>query len=72
MHETPSGSAHCLTPIEKPLLPVCSASLARRSQHPGEGSTSGTVVVPRILGPIRRLRPVELRDVEFLRAKPTG
>jgi 5-methyltetrahydropteroyltriglutamate--homocysteine methyltransferase len=24
--------------------------------------------VPRIVGPIRRLRPVEVRDVEFLRA----
>jgi 5-methyltetrahydropteroyltriglutamate--homocysteine methyltransferase len=32
------------------------------------GRTSGTVVVPRIVGPIRRLRPVERRDVEFLRA----
>ena len=32
------------------------------------GRTSGTVVVPRIVGPIRRLRPVEMRDVEFLRA----
>jgi len=32
------------------------------------GRTSGTVVVPRIIGPIRRLRPVEVRDVEFLRA----
>jgi 5-methyltetrahydropteroyltriglutamate--homocysteine methyltransferase len=32
------------------------------------GRTSGTVVVPRIVGPIRRLRPVEVRDVEFLRA----
>jgi 5-methyltetrahydropteroyltriglutamate--homocysteine methyltransferase len=31
------------------------------------GRSSGTVVVPRITGPIRRLRPVELRDVEFLR-----
>jgi 5-methyltetrahydropteroyltriglutamate--homocysteine methyltransferase len=92
MHETPSGSAHCLTPIEKPLLPVCGASLAPRSQHPGEGSapailrnrfatalsgvnldnpkghTGGTVVVPRIVGPIRRIRPVEVHDVEFLRA----
>jgi 5-methyltetrahydropteroyltriglutamate--homocysteine methyltransferase len=28
----------------------------------------GTVVVPRIVGPIRRLRPVEVHDVEFLRA----
>src|SRR5690242_2219579 len=33
-----------------------------------QGRTSGTVVVPRIVGPIRRLRPVEVRDVEFLRA----
>src|SRR5438093_9961989 len=33
-----------------------------------QGRSSGTVVVPRIIGPIRRLRPVEVRDVEFLRA----
>jgi 5-methyltetrahydropteroyltriglutamate--homocysteine methyltransferase len=33
-----------------------------------QGRTSGTVVVPRIVGPIRRLRPVEVHDVEFLRA----
>ena len=32
------------------------------------GRTGGSVVVPRITGPIRRLRPVEVRDVEFLRA----
>lgn len=32
------------------------------------GRSSGTVVVPRIVGLIRRLRPVEVRDVEFLRA----
>src|SRR6516225_1941989 len=63
-----SGSAHCPTPIEKPLLPVCGSFLAPRSKHLGEGSTSGTVVVSRIIGPIRRLRPVEVRDVEFLRA----
>jgi 5-methyltetrahydropteroyltriglutamate--homocysteine methyltransferase len=31
------------------------------------GRTGGSTVVPRIVGPIRRLRPVELRDVEFLR-----
>ena len=31
------------------------------------GRSSGTVTVPRIVGPIRRLRPVEARDVEFLR-----
>jgi 5-methyltetrahydropteroyltriglutamate--homocysteine methyltransferase len=30
------------------------------------GRTSGTVVVPRIVGPIRRLWPVEVHDVEFL------
>ena len=37
--------------------------------HPAEvrGRSSGAVVVPRITGPIRRLRPVEVRDVEFLR-----
>src|SRR6266404_719984 len=33
-----------------------------------QGRTSGTVVVPRIVGPIRRLHSVEVRDVEFLRA----
>src|SRR3974377_481859 len=32
------------------------------------GPTSGPVVGPRIVGTIRRLRPVEVRDVEFLRA----
>src|SRR5271156_7083379 len=31
------------------------------------GRSSGSVVVPRIVGPIRRLRQVEVRDVEFLR-----
>src|SRR5215831_17436566 len=31
------------------------------------GRSTGSVVVPRIVGPIRRLRPVEVRDVEFLR-----
>jgi 5-methyltetrahydropteroyltriglutamate--homocysteine methyltransferase len=31
------------------------------------GRSTGTVVVPRIVGPIRRQRPVEVRDVEFLR-----
>jgi 5-methyltetrahydropteroyltriglutamate--homocysteine methyltransferase len=31
------------------------------------GRSSGTVVVPRIVGPIRRLYPVQRRDVEFLR-----
>jgi 5-methyltetrahydropteroyltriglutamate--homocysteine methyltransferase len=32
------------------------------------GRTNGTVVVPRIVGPIRRLHPVEVHHVEFLRA----
>jgi 5-methyltetrahydropteroyltriglutamate--homocysteine methyltransferase len=32
------------------------------------GHTSGSVVVPRIIGPIRRLRPVDVHDVEFRRA----
>ena len=31
------------------------------------GRTGGSVTVPRIVGPIRRLRPVEVGDVEFLR-----
>jgi 5-methyltetrahydropteroyltriglutamate--homocysteine methyltransferase len=31
------------------------------------GRTGGSMTVPRIVGPIRRLRPVEVRDVEFLR-----
>ena len=30
--------------------------------------TGGTAYVPRIVGPIRRLRPVQVRDTEFLRA----
>ncbi len=39
--------------------------------RPGETkSRSGrTIPVPRVVGPIRRLRPVQVRDVEFLRAK---
>jgi 5-methyltetrahydropteroyltriglutamate--homocysteine methyltransferase len=38
-------------------------------EHPAEvrGRSSGSVTVPRIVGPIRRLRPVEVHDVEFLR-----
>ena len=37
--------------------------------HPAAvpGRTGGSVTVPRVVGPIRRLRPVEMRDVEFLR-----
>ena len=39
--------------------------------RPGETiSRSGrTIPVPRVVGPIRRLRPVQVRDVEFLRAQ---
>ncbi|MGH7045194.1 MAG: hypothetical protein ACREE2_02235 [Stellaceae bacterium] len=37
--------------------------------HPAEvrGRSSGSVIVPRITGPIRRRHPVEARDVAFLR-----
>src|SRR5919197_932342 len=37
--------------------------------HPGlvPGRTGRPTVVPRVVGPIRRTRPVEVRDVEFLR-----
>jgi 5-methyltetrahydropteroyltriglutamate--homocysteine methyltransferase len=31
------------------------------------GRSGGSITVPRIVGPIRRQRPVEVRDVEFLR-----
>ncbi|MBO0739265.1 MAG: 5-methyltetrahydropteroyltriglutamate--homocysteine methyltransferase [Alphaproteobacteria bacterium] len=31
------------------------------------GRSGGSITVPRIVGPIRRLRPVEVHDVEFLR-----
>jgi 5-methyltetrahydropteroyltriglutamate--homocysteine methyltransferase len=34
---------------------------------PGRTGSAATTLVPRITGPIRRLRPVEVRDVEFLR-----
>jgi 5-methyltetrahydropteroyltriglutamate--homocysteine methyltransferase len=32
------------------------------------GRTGDEVVVPRVVGPVRRTRPVEVRDVEFLRS----
>ena len=40
------------------------------TEHPGEivGRTGSKVPVPRVTGPIARLRPVAVRDVEFLRA----
>jgi 5-methyltetrahydropteroyltriglutamate--homocysteine methyltransferase len=38
--------------------------------RPGQiiGSTGRATPVPRVVGPIRRVRPVQVRDVEFLRA----
>jgi len=36
------------------------------------GRTGRTNLVPRVVGPIRRLYPVEVRDVEFLRRNTTG
>src|ERR671925_902654 len=38
--------------------------------RPGQiiGSTGRATPVPRVVGPIRRVRPVPVRDVEFLRA----
>ncbi len=38
--------------------------------QPGEmvDRTGATIPVPRVIGPIRRLRPVQVRDVEFLRS----
>jgi 5-methyltetrahydropteroyltriglutamate--homocysteine methyltransferase len=39
-------------------------------ERPGEvrGSTGRTTLVPRVAGPIRRREPVEVRDLQFLRA----
>src|SRR5690349_10008989 len=39
-------------------------------EHPAEipGTTGRTTRVPRVVGPIRRREPVELRDLQFLRA----
>jgi 5-methyltetrahydropteroyltriglutamate--homocysteine methyltransferase len=40
------------------------------TDRPGQivGRTGNKIPVPRVTGPIERLRPVEVRDVEFLRA----
>ncbi len=40
------------------------------AEHPAEvpNRSGGTVLVPRVVGPIRRLGPVEVRDMQFLRA----
>jgi len=42
-------------------------------ERPGEttGRDCGTIAVPRIVGPVRRLRPVGVRDVELLRRLTT-
>ena len=42
--------------------------------HPGKtpNRTGGFSTVPRVVGPIRRRHPVEVRDVEFLRANTEG
>jgi 5-methyltetrahydropteroyltriglutamate--homocysteine methyltransferase len=42
-------------------------------EHPGTAldRTGHPNPVPRVVGPLRRLRPVEVRDVEFLRATTT-
>jgi 5-methyltetrahydropteroyltriglutamate--homocysteine methyltransferase len=39
-------------------------------EHPAEigGSTGRPTLVPRVVGPIRRRKPVEVRDLQFLRA----
>jgi 5-methyltetrahydropteroyltriglutamate--homocysteine methyltransferase len=36
-----------------------------------QGRTGGSVTVPRVVGPIRRTRPVQVRDVAFLRQHTT-
>ncbi len=42
-------------------------------ENPGEvlGRSGQPTIVPRVVGPIRRNRPVQVRDVEFLRANTT-
>jgi len=44
------------------------------AEHPGQVGRSGggTTPVPRVVGPIRRKRPVEVRDAEFLRRHATS
>src|SRR4051794_33399219 len=41
------------------------------ADEPGRitGRTGIPIVAPRIVGPVRRMRPVEVRDAEFLRAQ---
>src|SRR5919109_1881207 len=42
--------------------------------RPGQitGSSGRPIPVPRVVGPIRRVRPVQVRDVQFLRANTDG
>jgi 5-methyltetrahydropteroyltriglutamate--homocysteine methyltransferase len=42
-------------------------------ENPGQvtGRSGQPTVVPRVVGPIKRIRPVQVRDVEFLRANTT-
>src|SRR5262249_1552195 len=42
--------------------------------RPGQivGSSGRPTLVPRVVGPIRRVRPVQVRDVQFLRAHTDG
>ena len=44
------------------------------SENPGQvmGRSGQPTVVPRVVGPIKRNRPVQARDVEFLRANTTN
>jgi 5-methyltetrahydropteroyltriglutamate--homocysteine methyltransferase len=43
-------------------------------ERPGQliGSSGRPTPVPRVVGPIRRLRPVQVRDIQFLRAHTDG
>jgi 5-methyltetrahydropteroyltriglutamate--homocysteine methyltransferase len=43
-------------------------------ERPGQivGSSGRATLVPRVVGPIRRVRPVQVRDVQFLRANTDG
>jgi hypothetical protein len=56
-------------PPRKLLQPLCDRTLWGRSRQPGDGARARQRHCRAAHhGPIRRLRPIELRDVEFLRA----
>ena len=59
-----NGSARCLTPIEKPLRPVCAPS----SSHPRENSTAVRAAFWQPSRGSISTSPPTVRDVEFLRA----